>query len=462
MDTLKRVYWHQGLFLQPQHFQITDASWAMHLKSLQKVGFQYFWGICDLDINEADLENKRFEIRSGEFIFKDGSIVSIPDNAVTQARSFENDWLDTERPMKVYVGMHKWNPSGKNVTEIEAPDDAFKASTKYVTDIEPQELPDLHADGPPSKVQRLSYALKIFWETEKDQMNDYEVLPVAILQRQGERIVLSPTFIPPCLNVSASKALSQLMHEVRDLASARCRVLEQYKSPHDLQGSDVNIRYMVYLMALRTLNRHVPLLHRMTSVDTIHPWTMFCELTQLVGELSTFSASINAFGEGRDGKQIVPEYDHENLYACFKPARRLIGDLLEGLVLGPEYLLRLIREGDSFNAEVPEGVFRPGQSYWLVLKTQQGMESIIDSIHHIVKLSATKYISTLIARAVPGIPLSYSADAPSGLARGENAYFFRIDSASPQWLDVEKTHMLSLYWDTAPEDLTAELVVMRG
>ena len=58
-------------------------------------------------------------------------------------------------------------------------------------------MKDLHSGGPLGRVKRFHYLLKIFWETEREQLGDYVLIPMAQLERMGEEIRLSERFIPP-------------------------------------------------------------------------------------------------------------------------------------------------------------------------------------------------------------------------------------------------------------------------
>ena len=48
------------------------------------------------------------------------------------------------------------------------------------------------------------------------------------------------------------------------------------------------------------------------------------------------------------------------------------------------------------------------------------------------------------------------------MPRSVNVHYFKIDKSSPLWKDVERTRNISLYWDSAPDDLIAEIIVLRG
>lgn len=461
MEFYKNIFWHQGLFLQPQHFQLRDLIEHNRVCALQTYGIKHFWGVGRFEVNEADLENRRFDLRSGVLYFRDGALVSVPGNAVVQARSFKDVWTEPDKPLTVYLGLHKWLPFGKNATQAAGPDEAAKAPTRFAAFPNPEDVPDMHGDGPPAQVKFMSYALKIFFETEKDQMSDYMVIPLARLASEGEKIVLSPQFIPPCLTTSSVPVLDAMLREIRDLAAARTRVLEQYKSPRAIQRSEMDLRYLVYLSALMTLNRNVPHLAHLGGCDTVHPFEAYGALARFIGELSTFSSRLNALGEAEDGSKVLPTYDHEDLWTCFSAARKLCGELLEGIVLGPEYIIRLERQDGGFSATVPDGVFRPGNAYWLILNSASALPRA-EVVNQVVKLSAAASISSLVALAVPGAPLTASEEPPSGMPRDMDASYYRIDPASPQWQDIERTRTMSFFWSAAPADLSVRIAVLRS
>jgi type VI secretion system protein ImpJ len=460
MDVLRNIYWNQGAFLQPQHFQLMDFASRQRVHVLQSYSLNHFWGVARLDINLAALAGESFELRGGEFFFDDGAFVTIPDTSPSQARSFAGKWPESEKPLDVYLAMQRFNPWGSNVTEVSGPEEIQRATTRFFTDKEPEEIPDFHANGPAAHLKRLSHTLKIFFESEREQMHDYHVIRIARLVRQGDTVTLAPDYIPPCVSLDASDSLTALHQEIRDMVAVRCRMLEQYKSPNTLRRSEMDLRYMIYLLALMTLNRHLPVLNHLRTAQRVHPWDSYRDLSQFIGELSTFSHTVNAAGEARDGRLLLPTYDHQDLWGCFSAARKLCAELLEGIVLGPEYLLPLVRQEEFFVASPPEGVFRPDTAYWLVLRTETP-ESIREPITQHVKLSASTKISTLIALAVPGAGLEYSENPPAGMPQDPKVKYFLIDRHCPQWLEIEKTRTVSLYWPEAPDDITAEIAVIR-
>jgi type VI secretion system protein ImpJ len=309
-------------------------------------------------------------------------------------------------------------------------------------------------------VKRLRFALKIFWETELDQVADYELIPLAQLERFGAEIRLSDDFIPPALCCSASASLQKLIREIRDQVAARCRQLEELKRKRGIQSAEFGSRDLVYLLALRSVNRHLPLLFHYTGAGELHPWHIYGILRQLIGELSAFSESVTALGELQDGKRALPEYDHRNLWRCFSAARDLISRLLDEVTAGPEYVIALPFDGTCYAAELKPAIFEGRNRFYLAVTTEQDPKSVLQSLEEIAKLSSREHLEILITRSLPGIGLQYLQIPPQELPRRTGTAYFAIDHRDDQWAAVAKHFCLALYWNDAPADLEIELLVV--
>jgi len=460
MDIQRPLFWHQGLFLQPQHFQLFDLSVRSLLTPFNNFLQPHFWGLNDIEIQKAALGTRAFSPLKGEFLFPDGTHVVLPGNALINSRSFNEAWVEGGKPFTVFIGIKKWNNAGENVTVLDNLNSVAEVTTRFVTTADAEEAKDLHVAGPSGQVKRLYHALRIFWDTEKDQLGDYVLLPVAQLERSGEEIVLSQNFIPPCISISSSETLMKVIKEIRDQISARGRQLEEYKSQRGIQNAEFGSRDMVYLLALRSLNRYISLLFHFTETQQVHPWTVYGMLRQLIGELSSFSENINVMGELKDGTRALPSYNHRAISECFTTAQALITQLLDEITAGPDYVIRLVYDGTYYAAELKPAIFEGHNRFYLVLKTEDDPKNVLQSISTAAKLSTREQLPLLIARALPGIGIEHLPVPPQELPRRANSIYFAIDHHSDQWALVTRGHNLALYWDNAPEDLGAELMVV--
>ena len=454
------LYWHQGLFLQPQHFQLQDRYTRSLIEPLHQKLMPHFWGVGSMAVKSAALGNRSIGLTSGEFLFQDMTYAVIPDNAVIQSRSFENAWEDGGKPFMVYLGLKKFSSSGENVTVVQDLKRIGEVTTRYVATEEAGEFKDLHGNGPSAQVRHLHLVLNFFWESEKDQLGDYELIPLVKLERQGDAIALSEQYIPPCLNLAAVPALVRLIKEVRDQISARGRQLESYKRDRGIHTAEFGSRDMVFLLALRSVNRYVSMLVHLTEAGQVHPWTTYGVLRQLIGEMTTFSERISVTGVMDDGTVLVPVYRHQDLWRCFSSAQSLITQLLDEITAGPEYMMPLLFDGTYYATDLPPAIFEGRNRFYLALETESDPQAVLSSVEQIAKFSSREYLPILIARSLPGIKLTYLQTPPQELPRRANTLYFQIDHHGEPWAQVQQGNNLALYWDAAPEDLKAELMAV--
>jgi type VI secretion system protein ImpJ len=454
------LFWHQGLFLQPQHLQLAD----LHAQSLLTPVYRYLcpypWGIGELEIQTAALDNLNFNLLRGDFVFPDMTYIALPGNAIIEARSFDEAWVEGGKPLGVYVGLKKWNEIGENVTVLPRLSNLADVNTRFATTADPEEVQDLHQNGPPAQVQRLHHVLKVFWETEKDQLGEYQLIPVAQLERTGERVVLSEKFIPPALTVKSSEVLLRMIADTKDQIASRGRQLESYKRDRGIHTAEFGARDTVYLLALRSLNRYIPLIEHVLASNHVHPWNVYGLLKQMIGELSAFSEQVDVMGELADGSQGVLDYDHRNLHGCFEGIGAIITKLLDEITAGPEYVFQLLFDGTYYASDLQPAIFEGANRFYLVFETEADPQSVLQSLETIVKLSSRESLPLLIARALPGIKITHLSEPPQELPRRARAIYCQVDHHSDQWAQVQQGHNIALYWDTAPEDLKTELMVV--
>ncbi len=460
MHNNKPVFWHQGLFLQPQHFQLSDQYQEARLAPYQTYMHPHFWGVCQIEMLASSLSHRTCEIESGEFLFPDGSFVSIPGNAIVNPRSFEDDWVDPEKPFTIYLAVHKVSQFEDNVTVVPNLDSQADITTRYITTSSPENVKDVYVEGSDAQVKFLRYALKVVFDNEKDDMNDYDLMPIAQVVRDGDSIIYNRHYLPPCVNISSIPELARIVKEVRDEITGRAMQLSAYKSPvHAKKEFDANM--LRYKMALQALSRFVPRLFHITESGVVHPWAVYGVLRELVSEISTFTDRVSLLGESADGLKLVPSYDHSDLGNCFNGASSMVSQLLNEITIGPQYLVEMKKDAIAFDADVPSEFFTEYVDFFLIVNTVDDFEESQKSLLTAAKLASRDVVETLVERSLPGVGMIYLPTAPPGLPRRPNSYYLRVDVHDDQWASVVRQENVALIWDEAPEDVKIELVVVR-
>jgi type VI secretion system protein ImpJ len=456
------VYWHHGLFLQPQHLQLTDRRLAESLESLLSTVRPWLWGVAEMEPDAGALAAGRMEFAKLSVLFPAGCgllLANFPGDAVCAPRRVPLESIPADGGMTVYVALRSIRPDEPNVTEVDTPDALAEAPTRWAVLAEPETLRDQYGDGPDAGVSRLKSVLRIVFEPEVTDLGGHSLVPLARLTREGETLRLDPGFAPASLTVRAAPCLAALVNEMRDRVVGKARQLEGYKNLSGRGGAVGELA--VLLMALRSLSRFAARLDHALSSPALSPWEAYGIVRELVAELSVFSLEVGALGETWEGGKLLPEYDHEDLGRCFRTARDVVVKLVDAISAGPRWAARFAFKDPYWSLEIPQPVLAEGGEFWLALASDSAdPESMRASAQRLLKLSATGGMASLLVRAVPGIPLGFSEHPPAGLPRRPGALYFRIGVESPQWADVAASRSLSIYWDEAPADLDAQLAVI--
>ena len=458
------VYWHQGLFLQPQHFQILSQQVPEVLAPLLTHLTPYFWGLAAGGLNETALASGRLEIDAISLLLPNqATLISVPDNAVCASRIIGPDSIPADRSSVVSIGVRSVKAAGHNVTLADNAANMAAAPTRLVALAQPSQVPDLYGEGPPAAVRRLSYVLNLVFDHELDQAGELELIPLARLKRDGDQVILDPTYVGPCLSLAASPTLCTIIRELRDHLLGKAGSIEGYKN---LSGRDsLSADFTLLLMALRTIARYAARLDLVAAAPGQSPWHTYGMLRELVGELSIFSSELDALGKNWQNEMVVPPYDHDDLGHCFQATCDCIHGLLGKISAAPRSVVRFNYVEPLWTAVVPDQVLAQTQAtggeVWLVLHADSLEPATLRTkALHALKLSASSTLDSLLVRALPGLSLTPSELPPAGLPRRPSTCYFRVAMAGAQWDEVIKAQSLSMFWGDAPTDLDAQLAVL--
>lgn len=461
MINLQPIFWHQGLFLQPQHFQYGDENVQYKYAQIAALTSPYQWGVVSMSIDELALDTLQLRLQSIRLLMRDGSFIQYPGNAVIEARNV--DLASLVQGRTAYIGIRRLVPGQENVQVLENLDQISNINTRFVSSHTTEPMADIYAGSTQADVQTMSYVLRIFWEDEIKQLEHYETMPLVRLEQDGDRARVQHQYIAPSLNISATPLLLDLLRQIRDEIAGRARQLEVFKPTSVAKTEDIDANHVSLLMALSVLNRYGPILSHLIETRQTHPWHVYGVLRQLVGELSTFSDHYDMMGMTRDGQALIPAYDHENIASGFQAIVTVIRLLLNEIAAAPEMLVRLEPAGASaglYQADLPDGFFGPRHRYHLLVYGFEG-EDQVQSLLRDLKLASPKQMELLVTHSLSGVDLLHLPEPPRGIPRRSGALYFYIDALSDAWAQVEQEQQVSLFAAGAPDGLKAELIVSK-
>lgn len=459
MSKSQPIFWHHGMFLQPQHFQQSEDFVTSQVDFVKQNISPWLWGFTSLDVSSAAVSSKRLEIHQAELMFEDGTYAKLNENAFVTERSLEGVEVDPENPLKVYLAARKQSSFSDNVTKINDLNEANEVKTRFFTMNDPSKVNDNYIHGDQALTQELTLKLEIVLESEKDNFTEYTLIPCAQVALDGENLVLVNSYVPPCLNIQGSKQLHSQLKDLKDELAGRAIQLKNGQAV--LGNSAIDANAFRYKMSLQALSRFVPRLAHEVSTEQLHPWNIYGGLRELAGEISTFTSDINLLGETSSGEKLLPEYTHDNISQCFNSARQLINQLLNEISVGPQFMVEMVRQEQSFTTDIPKDFFEEKADFYLIVNSKDDWDEYSQSFFTAAKLASKNTIDVLIERSLPGIGLIHTPTAPSGLPKKDNAHYIRIDIHDDEWIAVQRQQNLVLHWDEAPEELQIELVILK-
>lgn len=456
------IYWYQGLFLQPQHLQQMDLYHESLLTPLRNYTHPYFWGVCKLEISSSTLKDLVFDISDGEFIFKDGTWVSINHNAVLQPRTFKPLWEKMREPFTVYVALKRLSSQGESIDKSGQDSSSLVAKSRYILNNDSNEVQDLYNRGHVAQVDSLKYLIKLVWDKELDFYPDYEVLPIARVEYDGRDAVYSREFTPPVISVKNSVLLLSYLKNTKEMLYARSTTLSNYKNLRKSLDGEYQPNSLPFLIGLKTICNFVPLLNHYAETPDISPWNLYGVLRQLAGELSIISDHTDALGFSDINELLIPPYDHENLGNCFKHICILIDDMLDDLISSMESLVHLVRDGNYFKANIPVDLLKDTNKFYLCIKSKLLPEDLINTIVSSIKIGSMEDTPILIKRALSGVSITPLKEAPQGLSRRKDVTYFALDHTHSSWVTIKEYANISVFLSDLVEHVDIDLLVLKG
>lgn len=459
MSKSQPIFWHHGMFLQPQHFQQSEDFVTSQVDFVKKNISPWLWGFTSLDVSAPAVTAKRIEIHQAELLFNDGTYAKLNDNAYVSQRSIEGIEVDPETPLTVYLALRNNSSFSDNVTKISDLNEVHTVKTRFFTMNDPSKVDDSYIHGDQALTQELTLKLELVLETEKHNFTEYSLIPCAQIALDGENLVLVNSYVPPCLNIQGSDQLSNQLKDLKDELVGRAIQLKNGQAVLGNNAIDANA--FRYKMSLQALSRFVPRLAHEVNTSQLHPWNIYGGLRELAGEISTFTNDINLLGETSNGEKLLPDYTHDNIAQCFSSARQLINQLLNEISVGPQFMVEMVRQEQSFTTDIPKDFFEEKADFYLIINSKDDWDDYSQSFFTAAKLASKNTIDVLIERSLPGIGLIHTPTAPSGLPKKDHAHYIRIDVHDDEWQAVQRQQSLVLHWDEAPTELQIELVILK-
>ncbi|MGV3344537.1 type VI secretion system baseplate subunit TssK [Enterobacteriaceae bacterium LUAb1] len=460
MNYFQPVYWHSGLYLQPQHLQLTDLQHQYWNYRHNALTMPFCWGVVRFEIDPHALQNEELSVIQAILVFPDGAFVDCEINGLLAPRVLQGLWQERESPMPIYVGVRQFHPGQANVSEVDSGTVAPTEIKRWTLQGNARLQRDLFGNGPDADIHTLRYDLRFFLHEELAETTGYTLLPVGQLCCRDGEIQLDNHYIPPCVTLVATSAIKNWVTLFcRDLMS-KIRRLETLKIQGSVLTKCTPDEFRNLMVVLQTLCRHGAQLEHLRQTGQVHPWYFVGILRQLNSELQVLCPAMSSQESSELLATLNVAYDHhqlgKSLHQLSEQFTRLMHELLN--TSGSRVAL-VAQTGNCYTTVLDNlAVARAGDIYLCLNSVHFSCtdEQFINQQN--IKLCSPEQLNKLLSYSLPGIPLTYISRLPHNLSVRDDTYCFHVDRQHSLWRSAMAEKKVTLYWTNAPVDLHAELI----
>jgi type VI secretion system protein ImpJ len=265
---------------------------------------------------------------------------------------------------------------------------------------------------------RLNVTL-LFGDEPRDGLVTLKVAEV-VRDTRGE-LRLSDSYIPPCLRVSASPVFAARLERLLGLMTSRTRALSEARRLTAEGRAEFNAADVTRYLQLSALNSSLPAMHYLARHADALPRTAFFLLSQLAGQLATFSA---------DADMTQPlEFDYHDLKTTFGKLFSLNERLLQATEQ-ENYLTCPLEElgGSRYHGDLQDGRLEKCVRFLLSVESALPRPQVVQEFVKRAKVASHEDLDIVLSTSVGGINVAESVRPPPELPVRPNLVYFELPS----------------------------------
>ncbi|MCD5995971.1 type VI secretion system baseplate subunit TssK [Pseudomonas sp. CDFA 602] len=415
MSWNNRVVWSEGMFIGTQHFQQHDRYLENLIDARSRPLSAGAWGFSELLIDQGLLAQGKLAIVSARGLLPDGTPFSIPHDDLAPSPLSIDDSL---RDGVVYLALPLKRAGARDTVE----EGEELGGARYLSQVR-----EVRDDNAPfenrAPVAVGSRALRLL--TTQDGLSDYAAIGVVrVREKRADRaLVLDDSYIPPVLDVAASRPLTAFRSELQGLLRQRGEALAGRVVASGAGGASEIADFML----LQLVNRAEPLINHLSQLSPLHPERFYSELVSLAGEFATFSSSNRRPEE-------FPRYLHDDLTTSFTPVMHALREALSMLIDSKATPIPIVEKAYGVHvAMLADKNLIDTASFILVVRADIPSETLRGRFSQQSKIGSVEHIRDLVNLQLPGIGLLPLPVAPRQIPFHAGSTYYELDRGSEHW-----------------------------
>ena len=443
MKLLSPVVWSEGMYVGPHHFQAQNRYFEDYIRFAASTLNVESFGFTGYALNADALENGVLTLAHARGVFPDGLVFQMPESDdLPPSRDITEDFPPTRDKITVFLAIPAHRPGERNCSDDHEP----AAKTRFSAEI--KLLPD-ETTGRDEKPVRLGKK-NISFQLDTEDGSQNIRLPVVRVMRSGSgRFAPDPSFIPPCLDFSASDRLMAILGRLIEILEDRGSSLSLAAG----QQAGFSTQELARFWLLHTINSSLAQFRHLYYAKRGHPEELYLEMLRIGGALCTFAL--------KSHPRLLPVYNHLAPGECFDRLDAHIREHLEIVLPTTCIRIELRSDGDYFYFGDLKDQRCVGKSSWIfAIRSGGGDASVIARVPGLVKICSRSFVPELVKRALPGFELRHLQTPPAAISVAADTQYFVINKSGPCWGHVVKTRQVGVYVPGEFPDAEVELLVL--
>jgi type VI secretion system protein ImpJ len=443
---MSKVFWGEGLFLRPQHFQRQDAYHEEQRQELASRLHPYSWGIRQLCFDQQSLATGVVRLLEVAAIFPDGEPYRAPVvDELPEPISLERLPAGVQSATIHLALPHlKWH--GGNCVNAEEPTARYR--TQALT------TADLYTDAAEGELTYLRRSARLL--TEDEPHDAYSSLPAARVHRTATGgFELDPQFVPPCLHIEAAPALHQQLQRLLDALQAKAEALGGLHRQTSQNIIEFRSGDIASFWLLHTINSAFAGSSHLFRHSGLHPERLHQELLRLAGGLLTFSNAYTLAG--------LPHYDHARPQAGFDALFDIVRKLLDTVISTRYFQIALTEVKSSFHSgQIDSQRIDEKAAFYLGVAADLPAAELVQTVPVRFKVGAPDDVEHCVLAALPGVKLTHAAQVPAAIPVRPSSYYFAIEARGPLYERMLKGRSIMIYVPAGIAELKLELIAVTA
>ncbi|QDU41242.1 hypothetical protein Mal4_56070 [Maioricimonas rarisocia] len=424
------------MLVLPHHFQAAE-SWL-----LEQVATSHDWlnpygyGVYDIEINPDALANYELRIPRLRVRLRDGTLVSVPENARLPVLDLRKALADTPE-ISLFLVLPDYVPGQANSAAGNG-----EAHTRFRT--ETRTWDEVHDGDNPRSIDFLRYNCELVVSPDGTPPQNCQSLPLARVKRSLEADsppALDPDYFPPLLECRGWEELSEgILAAILSQLRAHIHSQAEYLKTHGgwAEANQPQIRRAI--RKLDAVNSCLPVFRQLTETRGTHPRTAYLTLCNLLGELAIL----------RDDwtPPELPLYNHERLGEIFRAIKAEIDAALTATEHGAKVQrFPLENVGQWMEVTLDPRWLQTQYEFYVGVRSDlppERLEQLFSTRWLDWKLGASRTINQIYVNGEAGLSIKRYVGVHPQLPVLKDLTYFRVKKLGTYWEQVSESRTLAL------------------